>query len=187
MPPEVTEILKNNETQLKILQILKIISIIFIEFVLFFKIMNSILHMSRYYNKPQTCLSKIFSSFLAFVVQLNVLDDKSTRTALQPSVPQKTVPIDTSYQDNIHASMQEERAYFRALRDIQMLDIVSVVHFSGCYILPNNLTAEGLNFRNILKIFAKKPLFEEIVRERKFKKTFGFYGYNILKLLRHIN
>ncbi|CAN5466710.1 hypothetical protein BH18THE1_BH18THE1_12930 [soil metagenome] len=87
-------------------------------------------------------------------------------------------------QDSINARMQEERAYFKAIRNIQIFDIMRVLHASGCYVLPNKSILEGLNFGNISKVFTTEPLFYDIIHERKFKKLFGFYGYNILRILR---
>ena len=80
--------------------------------------------------------------------------------------------------------MQEEQAYFKAIKNIQALDIAVVLHHSGCYVLPDKPTIKGLNFRNVLKIFATETSFSASFSERRFKKAFGFYGYNILKLLR---
>lgn len=80
----------------------------------------------------------------------------------------------------------EEEAFFRALRDIQGLDIIISLQFVDCYTLPYRSIFRTINFSDILTTLAKRQTtFKEVIQGRKFKESFGFYGYEILKMILH--
>ncbi|HKX20235.1 MAG TPA: hypothetical protein VJM74_01040 [Nitrososphaeraceae archaeon] len=77
----------------------------------------------------------------------------------------------------------EEEAFFEILRDIQALDIIMSLNNLGCYTLPNRSLVRALNFAGLQqKLVKRKMMFEEVVKRRKFRKMFGFYGYKLLEL-----
>jgi len=79
--------------------------------------------------------------------------------------------------------VSEEEAFFEVMRDIQGLDIIMSLHEHGCYTLPNMSFLGAINFARMQQKLAKRKMtFDEAVKQRKFRKIFGFYGYKILEL-----
>jgi len=80
----------------------------------------------------------------------------------------------------------EEQVYFRVIRDIQGLDIIISLQLVDCYTLPYRSMFRTINFSVILSTLAKRQTtFKEVIQGRKFKESFGFYGYEILKMVLH--
>lgn len=80
-------------------------------------------------------------------------------------------------------AISEEEAFFEIIRDIQGLDIIMSLNNVGCYTLPNRSLFPILNFIALQqKLARRKVLFDEAVKQRKFKKIFGFYGYKISEI-----
>ncbi|HEX6378126.1 MAG TPA: hypothetical protein VFZ60_03490 [Nitrososphaeraceae archaeon] len=72
------------------------------------------------------------------------------------------------------------------IRYVQGLDIIISLQLVDCYSLPHTAMLPTINFFEIMMAFDKsKPTFIEVTRARTFKKKFGFYGYQILKLFLH--
>jgi hypothetical protein len=85
-------------------------------------------------------------------------------TSLQKEIAKKSLEV----------SGQE--IFFRVIRDIQTLDIIVSLQNLGCYTLPYRLMFCTLNFTDLIQEF------QEILRQRKYRKIFGLYGYKIINL-----
>ena len=76
--------------------------------------------------------------------------------------------------NNNNTSLQEvsgEEIFFRVIPDIQTLDIVVSLQNLGCYTLPYKLMFCTLNFTDLIQELARrKTTFQEILRQRKFRK-----------------
>lgn len=78
----------------------------------------------------------------------------------------------------------EEEIFYRVITDIQGLNIVLALQTVNCYILPHKSFFPTIDFSQLLqKLTREKTTFEELVRQRKFKKIFGLYGYTIYKCM----
>jgi hypothetical protein len=76
--------------------------------------------------------------------------------------------------------ISDEEICSRVIRDIHGLDIVLPLQTVNCYILPHKSLFPTIDFSQLLqKLTRAKIKFEELVRQRKFKKIFGLYGYTI--------
>lgn len=79
-----------------------------------------------------------------------------------------------------------EEDILAGIRYIQGLDVIISLQLVDCYTLPYTTMFPTIDFYQIMRAFDKsKPTFIEVTRARTFKKKFGFYGYQMLKLLLH--
>ena len=77
----------------------------------------------------------------------------------------------------------EEKTYFKVIMEIQGLDILISLPIIGCYTPPYRSMFSTISFYDILRKLSKRQTtFSETRRERKYRNSFGFYGYTILKL-----
>lgn len=77
----------------------------------------------------------------------------------------------------------EEKTFFKVIMEIQSLDILISLPIIGCYTPPYRTMFPKVNFYEILrKLSNRQTTFSETRRDRKYRNSFGFYGYNILKL-----
>lgn len=107
--------------------------------------------------------------------------------SLNPSrdAKSKCIVNNTSLQEVAKKSLEVsgEEIFFRVIRDIQTLDIVVSLQNLGCYTLPYKLMFCTLNFTDLIQELARrKTTFQEILRQRKFRKIFGLYCYKIINL-----
>lgn len=109
--------------------------------------------------------------------------------SLNPSRDAKSKCIvnnnNTSLQEVAKKSLEVsgEEIFFRVIPDIQTLDIVVSLQNLGCYTLPYKLMFCTLNFTDLIQELARrKTTFQEILRQRKFRKIFGLYCYKIINL-----
>jgi hypothetical protein len=109
----------------------------------------------------------------------------TARSKLMKDTKSKTVINLGKLQETIirQTDISEEEAFFEIIRDIHGLDIVMSLNNLGCYMLPNRSVLPTLNFTGLLQKLAKrKTMFDDAVKQRKFKKIFGFYGYKISEI-----
>jgi hypothetical protein len=77
----------------------------------------------------------------------------------------------------------EDEALSRIIKDLQSLDIVLLLQKLGCYVLPPTSIFQNMSRSDIIKSLCNRYLtFNEVKLERRYKRSFGLYGYIILKL-----
>jgi hypothetical protein len=77
----------------------------------------------------------------------------------------------------------EDEALSRMVKDLQSLDIVLLLQMLGCYVFPPTSVFQNMSGSDIIKSLSKRYLtFDEVRLERRYKRSFGFYGYKVLKL-----
>ena len=125
--------------------------------------------------------------FLAFVVHY-IFENNigSPSLNLSRDAKSKCIVNNTSLQEEVakeNLEVSGEEIFFRVIRDIQTLDIIVSLQNLGCYTLPYRLMFCTLNFTDLIQELARrKTTFQEILRQRKFRKIFGLYGYKIINL-----
>src|SRR4030095_385588 len=68
-------------------------------------------------------------------------------------------------------------------RDLQGLDMIISLQNLGSYFYPKISVFQNANGLEVLNRLSKRgPMFNELVLERTYKKTFGHYGFKVLKL-----
>lgn len=110
---------------------------------------------------------------------------RSPRLNMSRDAKSKCIVNNTSLQEVAKKSFEVsgEEIFFRVIRDIQTLDIIVLLQNIGCYTLPYRLMFCTLNFTDLIQELARrKTTFQEILRQRKFRKIFGLYGYKIINL-----
>jgi hypothetical protein len=87
--------------------------------------------------------------------------------------------------DNVSQNKKiiEDEALSRIIKDLQSLDIVLLLQMLGCYVLPPPSIFQNMSGSDIMKSLSKRYLtFNEVRLERRYRRSFGFYGYIVLKL-----
>lgn len=110
---------------------------------------------------------------------------RSPRLNMSRDAKSKCIVNNTNLQEVAKKSFEVsgEEIFFRVIRDIQTLDIIVLLQNIGCYTLPYRLMFCTLNFTDLIQELARrKTTFQEILRQRKFRKIFGLYGYKIINL-----
>jgi hypothetical protein len=77
----------------------------------------------------------------------------------------------------------EDEALSGIINDLESLDIVLLLQKLGCYVLPPPSIFQNMSGSDIMKSLSKRYLtFNEVRLERRYRRSFGFYGYIVLKL-----
>ena len=77
----------------------------------------------------------------------------------------------------------EEKIFFSVIKEIQGLDILLSLQKLDLYIVPHMSMFSTIDFSKMIQKLANRDtVFADLVRQRQFKKSFGQYGYMILKL-----
>lgn len=122
-----------------------------------------------------TYVSKIWL-FLAFVAHYISMIEGTTLSSELMGASKVECLRDTNLNEvTVDSNEVSEEVFFRLIRDIQGLDIIVSLQAFGCFTLPYISML-------LTTIAERQTIFKELSCERKYKKSFGFYAYKILKI-----